>query len=263
MGLFAFRPGISFQRLSRGTFAFALLVGVSACSDDGNQATGETETGTGTGTGTGAMTTASMTTASMTTAGVTAGNDSSTGMPSDSTGMPGASSTGGEQTCEECGLAECGDQITECIGVEECACWLMCLSEGNEPMDCGMECMGPPPDELDPVQTCIEENCTDACSEGGSTDGGSSSSGGGGDDGAYEECDPLGGNDQCTDPLTCNMFLGYCTLQGCKSDDDCPTPASGDVEPSCSQFDNCVLTCDQNSTCPDGMSCNFQNFCDY
>ena len=40
--------------------------------------------------------------------------------------------------------------------------------------------------------------------------------------------------------------------------EDCPAPATGDAVPECSDFsDNCILPCDDGTTCPDGMDCNF------
>ena len=55
-----------------------------------------------------------------------------------------------------------------------------------------------------------------------------------------------------------------CTIY-CESDDDCPTPESGNATPRCKSFGDyeingesaaCSLECDGHHVCPDGMSCN-------
>ncbi len=47
---------------------------------------------------------------------------------------------------------------------------------------------------------------------------------------------------------------------GCVDASDCPVPSTGDVQPTCS-FDQCLLTCEADQTCPAGMVCGAEGWC--
>lgn len=66
-------------------------------------------------------------------------------------------------------------------------------------------------------------------------------------------------DEDCEGDNTCNMYLNYCTFD-CDDPNapDCPDAPEGDATPFCSPYGDCVLTCDQQTTCPTGWSCDNQ-----
>jgi hypothetical protein len=60
--------------------------------------------------------------------------------------------------------------------------------------------------------------------------------------------------------------LGFCTLQGCTDEGDCPSVSSGNPTVLCidanqDMVQDCMLSCSMGETCPDGMICVFDAFC--
>jgi hypothetical protein len=60
--------------------------------------------------------------------------------------------------------------------------------------------------------------------------------------------------------------LGFCTLQGCTDETDCPSVSSGNPTVTCidanqDMVQDCMLGCSMGETCPDGMICVFDAFC--
>jgi hypothetical protein len=53
------------------------------------------------------------------------------------------------------------------------------------------------------------------------------------------------------------QLFNYCS-PGCTVDADCPSPATGDVVPRCTQSSDgpfCRLACSGSAVCPDAMTC--------
>jgi hypothetical protein len=97
---------------------------------------------------------------------------------------------------------------------------------------------------------------TDTDTDGSGSGSGSSSSSGGGE-ATYPACD---NTLMCDDPYdACYSFVpGYtmCTMM-CEPDGDpCPEPNGGTAVSMCSEaLMQCVLDCEGDATCPDGMEC--------
>jgi len=118
------------------------------------------------------------------------------------------------------------------------------------------------------TSTGMADSGTDAGSTTPATDSGSADSGSGesGSDSTGEEesvyppcmpdADPV-----CPRPYeVCYEFAGpdhsVCT-HPCERSDQCPQPSSGDAVAVCAgqDFDQCLLDCSDDATCPDGMEC--------
>ncbi len=80
----------------------------------------------------------------------------------------------------------------------------------------------------------------------------------------YAPCD--GGSDSCSQATRMSGdFEGCLCTYYCESDDDCPTPETGNAVPRCTPFGDvvengesasCTLPCDEGTQCPDGMVCH-------
>ncbi|MCA9710417.1 MAG: hypothetical protein KDK70_31545 [Myxococcales bacterium] len=243
------------DRLASHLFIATLLsLPIAACGDDPGTGGGtETESSTGsTGstTATSNSTTSSMT--NMTMGGSSGTSDPTTGADSTGTTDPGSTSnatstsTGGDE-CEACQTANCGDEVAACAAEPDCQCWVDCLAEGNDPPQCGMMCDGMPPGEFGDLNDCIDANCDVECNGGGQTTGGM-------DGETYMPCN---GDNEC--PMTdCSGFVGYCSLDCMDDANNCPMPATGNIEPICGGMQNnrCLLPCGGGGDmCPDGMNC--------
>lgn len=244
------------DRLASPFLLAALLsLPVAACGDDSTTGSGtESETETGTAGSSTSEPTATSTTTTTTTNGTMGGTSGSTGPGAtdstglDSSGGPSTDSgtTTGVDECEVCVADNCGDEVATCLGDPDCECWLDCVAEGNEFPTCGMMCNGMPPGELFDVFDCVDNNCDAECNGGGSSGGGMGG----------QTYDPCMGDMDCDMGTTCNMFLGYCSIDCMGDDNNCPDPATGNITPTCSGMsDNCLLPCGNGDTCPDGMSC--------
>lgn len=102
----------------------------------------------------------------------------------------------------------------------------------------------------------------DAASEGDPTV--SEDDGGGGDANPYDRCNfdfyfapvECSGAHGGTAPDACAACL--CGV-GCSRDSDCPQPSTGNVDAECIE-EACMLSCDGDAVCPDGMRCGTRNW---
>ena len=160
---------------------------------------------------------------------------SSSGSGSDST-IPGASMT-----------TQSNDDMMTTMGVDD-------TSTGGPP---------DPSTTMDPTtgpsdSTGAQESSTGP-GDGSTGSGGAESSSGDPGPLQYPPC-ILGQDPVCEEPWEgCYDFIdGYnVCVQPCGEAADCPEPNTGDAVPFCAGFDGgqCVLDCQGDATCPDGMTC--------